>query len=253
MKQKERLAYSASSTSLLEELIVYETSLHHSPIPDVFFVDKFVISEDACSEFKLDIDRYWSIESTSNGIVYGVNRRDFTFSDDIKLEDGYRLSEIRFNVFSSKTGKWSLSKSTLWLPDQTLPNFDQSHVYVEGKLYWIEWRGMAWFDIEEDAAGIPYPHEIDYMAEVNRFSDIGLTIGGDLCYSKMRNGVTHVWILRVRKGVLKWKFEFEWEKIYTLVMERMIEDNWEALVNPYLTTPLIANLKMSLCLVCLKR
>ncbi|KAK9120354.1 hypothetical protein Syun_017971 [Stephania yunnanensis] len=244
--------------------LLFESGLDNTPD---FLVDRFLIStEDGYSGFKLDIDKYWSIESTSNGVVYCVNKRDdmnrssVIFNPVTKcmmdigkihceavalvfdpLNSSFMLigadftdTSNRFKVFSSKTGKWRLSKSTLCLPYEALANFIQSHVYVQGKLHWLEWTGIAWFDIEEDAAGvIPYPHEIDPEAQdVNRFSDIGVTLGGRLRYSKMIDGVTQVWLLSVKS-----KFEFEWEKIHTLVMERIIEDNWEALDNPYFTTP----------------
>ncbi|KAF6166341.1 hypothetical protein GIB67_015887 [Kingdonia uniflora] len=73
-----------------------------------------------------------------------------------ELVHSYAIKEFRkyrFEVYSSKTKSWSVSKAKVKIIDHGIDIVSEISVFVNGKLYWRLPIDIMWYDLEKHTAG----------------------------------------------------------------------------------------------------
>ncbi|KAK9084386.1 hypothetical protein Scep_030857 [Stephania cephalantha] len=144
----------------------------------------------------------------------------------VQLEEGSNC--YAFEVYSSKTREWRVSKAKMEIPSyKLLRGFNA--VFSKGKVYWSVVNHILWFDVEKDVAGLirsPDSKNFVYIDPYKKpaFQDLGVCNGkgGELSYTMLtKEGNIEVWLLRgdVHK-------KFEWEKRYIVRLPEIVQQNW---------------------------
>ncbi|KAL6851892.1 hypothetical protein ACP4OV_020077 [Aristida adscensionis] len=71
--------------------------------------------------------------------------------NSIALNNNVKVVEFGFVIFSSLTGRWTMSDTKI---TANIVKQCNKAVYASGLLYWDSWPDMIWFDVNTSAAGV---------------------------------------------------------------------------------------------------
>ncbi|XP_073110663.1 F-box protein At5g49610 isoform X2 [Elaeis guineensis] len=119
------------------------------------------------------------------------------------------VTEYRFEVLSSDTGSWEVSKERIILDGKVL--LDRRTVTVMGALYWKFGADVLWFDPKEECSGLlPLPSGTD----ANEKGRIG-EWDGKLSYTTIKDGKILLWIMN----------KLSWSVMHSVPIEFIVECN----------------------------
>ncbi|EHA8591082.1 putative F-box protein [Cocos nucifera] len=144
----------------------------------------------------------------------------FSVHDSLPSFDIYNpVTEYRFEVLSSETGSWEVSKERIILDGTVL--LDLRTVTVMGALYWkFGAENVLWFDPKEECSGLlPLPSDSD----ANEKGRIG-EWDGKLSYTTINDGKIRLWIMD----------KVSWSMMHCVSIEFIVERNLGLFASLYL-------------------
>lgn len=115
------------------------------------------------------------------------------------------LLDIRFKVFSSRTGTWRLSRAKIDF-DSTLYSSMEEPTFIDGILFWKAYSRFVWFDHKKKIAGIealPGNDKVEIKRRI-RFGEWD----GMLTLHEITDNDIEIWILSKKSGGFQWRKKF---------------------------------------------
>ncbi|KAK9112708.1 hypothetical protein Scep_020227 [Stephania cephalantha] len=149
-----------------------------------------------------------------------------------KKNDDINNSVLQFEVYSSKTSKWRVSRngSDVPVPSHYYSFLMLQPVFNGGKVFWALKNDILWFDVDKDVGGvIECPDNNNLRPRWNLYViDIGVC-DGDVSFSMItKQEEIEIWLLRDNRNE-----EFEWVKKHTVNLQRIIAENWNIMSEIY--------------------
>ncbi|KAK9135904.1 hypothetical protein Syun_015234 [Stephania yunnanensis] len=169
--------------------------------------------------------------SKSLGMLGLATNPDFGFTMVSVSVSPYRHGLLKFKLYSPKTAEWRVSKNDSMIPAYYYLFLRKSQVVFPGgnKVYWSLVKGILWFDVEKEVAGLIECPDLDNLLVTHplqhrSFTSIGVC-DGELSYIKLtKKGEVKVWLLREISNEFKWM-----RKLDKVKLQRIFEKNWNVI------------------------